>query len=132
MKHTMKHIKLYENFSETEEITFDWLPYEKEEKNPIQSQIPESLSMRELESFAPTVSPEIEKAGLFIAHVPKPGKGFERYIVTSFNPLKFTFSKWNSKFEKESEFDNFDPKEVDMKDLSKGAGILSRFGGLAD
>lgn len=128
----MKHLQLYENFSASKEIVFDWMPYDKQTENPIQSQIPQTLPVNELQSYISSAPSEVEKAGLFIAHVPTEDQGFERYIVTSFNPLKFNVTKWDDKYEKQTEFDNVDPSEINLGDLSKGASIISRFGGFEE
>lgn len=123
----MKYIKLFEDFNTQSEMVFDWFPYDAKKTDPIQSQIPQELTLNELENYAKTAPEEIKDLGLFIAHN-KQGSGFDRIILTNPNPLMFELSKFDENYEKKAEFKDLDITKISVKDLSKGVSTLSRFG----
>lgn len=135
----MKHIKLFEQFSKNavtsldeasnEDMIFDWLPYDNQIDNPIQSSIPESLSYNDLLKYcSENDCSGIQEAGLFIAHSKNSGGGFTRYIATSLDPMKFDVAMFNKEFELKNENKDVDAKDLDVASLSKGASLLGRFG----
>ena len=73
----MKYIKLFENFDSnigsTDDLIFDWMPFDDQITNPIQSSIPETLSITELGDFLMSAEKngndsQILEAGLFMSH----------------------------------------------------------------
>lgn len=137
----MKYIKLFEDFNTKSmvaedfnsptEIVFDWFPYSSKEGDPAQSQVPQTLTLNELNEYVKTASPDVSSLGLFISHT-KQGTGFNRIIATSFSPLMFELSTFDENYQKKSEFKNVDISKVDMGNLSKGVSALGRFGLLDD
>lgn len=137
----MKYIKLFEDFNTKSmvaedfnnptEMVFDWFPYSAKEGDPAQSQIPQTLTLNELNEYSKTASPDVNSLGLFISHA-KHGTGFNRIIATSFNPLRFELSTFDENYQKKSEFKDVDISKVDMGHLSKGVSALGRFGLLDD
>jgi hypothetical protein len=132
----MNHIKLFEQFkqgllkeSQTDDIIFDWLAYDKQIDNPIQSSIPESLSYNDLVNYCnENDCTGIQEAGLFIAHTKNTDGGFNRYIATSLIPLKFSISTFNEKFEMKNETDEVDAADLDPTSYNKAASLLGRSG----
>ena len=141
----MKYIKLYEDFNSEGIISegddsirfnpntnFDWMPYDSKKDDPIQSSMPETLGYNELKSFVQEVvasgkEKQISDSGLFIAHEKAPKGGFNRYILTSYSPMLFEMSIFGSNYEKISEFKDVNPNEVNIADVSAGAGLIGRF-----
>jgi hypothetical protein len=130
----MRYIKLFENFDSIKENTkdtiFDWMPFDDQMANPIQSSIPEELSMKELINFTneSTNSSQIQEAGLFMAHRKNSDGGFTRYITKSISPLIFEAEIFNSKFESVNKLPNIDASSFDLDSFQKGASMMGRFG----
>lgn len=132
----MNHIKLFEQFkqgllkeSQTDDIIFDWLAYDNQIDNPIQSSIPESLSYNDLVNYCnENDCTGIQEAGLFIAHTKNKGGGFNRYIATSLMPLKFSISTFNEKFEMKNESKDVDAADLDPTAYGKASSLLGRSG----
>jgi len=127
----MKHIKLFENFDvpqgDGSSIVFDWMPFDDQINNPINSSIPESLNLREAIEFCQS-RPEIGEAGLFIAHNKMSNGGFIRYVIKSTEPLLMDTAVFDSNFKKISEHNDIDPTKMDVDSYSKGASALGSFG----
>jgi hypothetical protein len=130
----MKYLKLFENFDQptiSGDMVFDWLPYDGEEKSAIQSSIPQTLALEELlkwvdEKNASGESSMYEKAGLYICHEKKPGRGFNRIIMNKLSPVNFKMDIFDSDYKNVQSFDSVDPASI--KDVSKGASLLNKFG----
>lgn len=137
----MKYIKLFEDFNTKSmvsedfntqsEMVFDWFPYSAKEGDPAQSQIPQSLTLNELNEYAKTAPADVKDLGLFISHV-KQGTGFNRMIATSLSPLMFELSTFDENYQKKAEFKDVDVSKISMGDLSKGVSTLGRFGVLGE
>ena len=142
----MKYIKLYEDFNSEEIISeaddmigfnpntnFDWMPYDSKKDDPIQSSMPETLGYNELKSFvqeaiASGSEKQISESGLFIAHEKTSKGGFNRYVLSSYSPMLFDMSIFDSKYEKISEFKDLNPNDVNVSDVASGAGLIGRYG----
>ena len=130
----LKHIKLFENFQSPDldpSMVFDWMPYDAKVNDPIQQTMPEKLSYSELPEWASKIvsegkEQEVKDAGLLIAHYKTPNEGFNRVIVSSFEPLKMDLASFNSNYEKVSEFKDVEPS--DISGVSKGSSLLRRTG----
>jgi hypothetical protein len=106
------------------------MPFDDQMANPIQSSIPEELSMKELINFTneSTNSSQIQEAGLFMAHRKNSDGGFTRYITKSISPLIFEAEIFNSKFESVNKLPNIDASSFDLDSFQKGASMMGRFG----
>lgn len=130
----MRYIKLFENFDSTKEnikdTIFDWMPFDDQMSNPIQSSIPEELSMKELVNFTneSANSSQIQEAGLFMAHRKNSDGGFTRYITKSISPLIFEVEIFNSDFDSVNKLPNIDASSFDLDSFQKGASMMGRFG----
>lgn len=130
----MRYIKLFENFDtigeNTKDLIFDWMPFDDQITNPIQSSIPEELSMEELGNFAngSTNSSQIQEAGLFMAHKKNSDGGFTRYITKSISPLILEAEIFNSDFESVNKLPNIDASSFDAANFQKGASMMGKFG----
>jgi hypothetical protein len=130
----LKHIKLFENFQESEldkNMVFDWMPYDSKISDPIQETMPKQLPFSELPQWISGVlaegkAEEVKEAGLMIAHHQTPNGGFNRVIVTGFEPLKMDLAMFNSNYEKVNEYKDIEPSSI--SDVSKGASLLGRLG----
>lgn len=130
----LKHIKLFENFQSPDldpSMVFDWMPYDAKVNDPIQQTMPEKISYSELPEWASKIvsegrEQEVKDAGLLIAHYKTPNEGFNRVIVSSFEPLKMDLASFNSNYEKVSEFKDVEPS--DITGVSKGSSLLRRTG----
>lgn len=130
----LKHIKLFENFQSPDldpSMVFDWMPFDAKVNDPIQKSIPEKISYSELPEWASKIvsegrEQEVKDAGLLIAHYKTPNDGFNRVIVSSFEPLKMDLASFNSNYEKVSEFESVEPS--DISGVSKGSSLLRRTG----
>ena len=130
----MRYIKLFENFDSTKEnikdTIFDWMPFDDQMSNPIQSSIPEELSMKELVNFTneSTNSSQIQEAGLFMAHRKNSDGGFTVYITKSISPLIFEAEIFNSNFDSVNKLPNIDASSFDLDSFQKGVSMMGRFG----
>jgi hypothetical protein len=132
----MNHIKLFEQFkqgllkeSQYDNIMFDWLAYDSQINNPIQSSIPETLSYDDLIRYCnENDCSGVKDAGLFIAHVKNNDGGFNRYIATSLMPLKFDVSTFSKDFEMKNEFKDVDAVDFNPTSYSRSTSLLGRFG----
>ena len=133
----MRHIRLFENFDQNvgsaNDLIFDWLPFDAQLSNPIQSSIPETLSTEELVRFGEESSKngkasQITESGLFIAHRKNSNEGFTRFIARGISPLVFEIEIFNSDFESVNKMENVDASKLDIGAFSKGASMLGRFG----
>jgi hypothetical protein len=126
----MRHIKLFENFDQSQEmpgVIFDWIPFDNEVNNPINSSIPTEIGLQELMEYCKS-NPEIGKVGLFIAHKKNPGGGFNRYIASSTNPLRFDSAVFDSDYKKINEVTGIDPYKTSLGSFDKGSSMMGRFG----
>jgi hypothetical protein len=130
----MRYIKLFENFDDTignsNDLIFDWMPFDDQITNPIQSSMPEELSMEELGNFVAESgnSSEIQKAGLFMSHRKNTDGGFTRFITKSISPLILEAEIFNSDFESVNKIENIDASKMNIGSFSKGASMLGKFG----
>lgn len=130
----MRHIKLFENFDNTignsDNLIFDWMPFDDQTTNPIQSSIPQELSMEELGNFVAESknSSEIQKAGLFMAHRKNTDGGFTRFITKSISPLILEAEIFNSDFQSVNKIPNIDASKMKIGDFSKGTSMIGKFG----
>jgi hypothetical protein len=133
----MKHIKEYskyraslnENLNTFEDLVFDWIPYDEEKENPINNSIKKQLNFIDLKSFIAensSIIKNIQNAGIFMAHVPD-SSGFNRYIVTSMNPILLEMSRFDKDFNLLQKHSSISPEEVDLGKLSKGSKLLGKF-----
>jgi hypothetical protein len=135
----MKHLKDFSIFessvklnegSTPSDMIFDWLPYDSQTENPIQGSIPAQIKFDGIVSFLKENSSmisDISEAGLFIAHVPTQS-GFDRFIITSLDPLLLDMAQFDKKFNKVQEYKGINPEELDLGKLTKGSKIVRRFG----
>ena len=134
----MKYIKLFENFDSnigsTNDLIFDWMPFDDQITNPIQSSIPETLSTAELMDFLMSAEKngndsQILEAGLFMSHRKNLDGGFNRFITKSISPLMFEIEVFNSDFESVNKFENVDGSKMgNIGAFNKGASMLGKFG----
>ena len=134
----MKYIKLFENFDSnigsTDDLIFDWMPFDDQITNPIQSSIPETLSIAELVDFLMSAEKngndsQILEAGLFMSHRKNADDGFNRFITKSISPLMFEIEIFNSDFESVNKFENVDASKMgNLGAFNKGASMLGKFG----
>lgn len=130
----MRYIKLFENFDDaignSDNLIFDWMPFDNQITNPIQSSMPEELSMDELANFATESgnSSEIQKAGLFMSHRKNSDGGFTRFITKSISPLILEAEIFNSDFESVNKIENIDASKMNVGNFSKGTSMLGKFG----
>ena len=135
----MKYIKLFENFDSsnigsTDSLIFDWMPFDDQISNPLQSSMPESLSTEELMNFVTESekngnSSQISEAGIFMSHRKNSDGGFTRFITKSISPLSLDIEIFNNKFESVNKFPNVEgTKLTDLGAFSKGASMLGKFG----
>jgi hypothetical protein len=130
----MRYIKLFENFDDTmgnaEDLIFDWMPFDNQMTNPIQSSIPEELSMSELVNFVNESknASQIQEAGLFMAHRKNTDGGFTRFITKSISPLILESEIFNSDFESVNKIENIDASKMDVGSFTKGTSMLGKFG----
>lgn len=126
----MKYIKLFESFDKPvnsgTDLIFDWLPFDNEINNSMNSSIPSEIGMNDLMEYCKN-HPEIHSIGLYIAHH-KNNSGFSRYITSSISPLLLDHALFDSDFQKISEHKNIDPYKTSIGDFSKGANLLGRMG----
>lgn len=126
----MRHIRLFENFDpnktvDSSGLLFDWLPFDTEVNNPINSSVPTGITPQELIEYCIS-NPEIGKVGLYIAHKKNSAGGFTRYVTTSTNPLLLESAMFNSEFNKVNEVKGISASSLDS--FGKGASMLGRFG----
>ena len=126
----MRHIKLFENFDQSSEmpgVIFDWIPFDNEVNNPVNSSIPTEIELQEVMEYCKS-NPEIDKVGLFIAHKKNSGGGFNRYIVSSTSPLRVDSAVFDSDYKKINEVTGIDPYKTSLGSFDKGSSMLGRFG----
>jgi hypothetical protein len=130
----MKHLKLFENFENAPDLSnsliFDWMPFDTQISNPIQSSIPEELSLDEMKKFVSEYKDKdkLKEAGLFIAHQKNSNGGFMRYITKSFSPLILEGEIFNSDFESVNKFPEIDVDKFNPTALKRGSSMLGKFG----
>ena len=135
----MKYIKLFENFDSsnigsTDNIIFDWMAFDDQISNPLQSSMPESLSTKELMDFVTESekngnSSKISEAGLFMAHRKNNDGGFTRFITKSISPLSLDIEIFNDKFESVNKLTNVEGSKIaNLGSFGKAASMLGRFG----
>lgn len=131
----MRHIKLFENFDNTignsDNLIFDWMPFDNQITNPIQSSIPQELSMEELGNFVAesgSNASQIQEAGLFMSHRKNNDGGFTRFITKSISPLMLEAEIFNSDFESVNKIPDIDPSKMNIGSFSKGASMVGKFG----
>ena len=133
----MKHIKLFESFSQSlnessvslEKGIFQWMPFDRY-KGPIDFEDTDIQGVVDIanESEKAGNAAEIGDAGLFMCHIPLTNRGFVRIITEkdkSLSPLTFNVTTWDADYKMTNE-----DKEVPLEDLSgyisKG-NVFSRF-----
>jgi hypothetical protein len=130
----LKHIKLFENFQESEldkNMVFDWMPYDSKISDPIQETMPKSISLPELTEWSKNIisegrENEVKESGLFISHYKANNNGFNRAIVTSFDPIMVDLAIFNSNYEKINEYKDVEVSTVG--EVTKGSNLLRSFG----
>lgn len=134
----MRYIKLFENFDQNSRelkqmasTVFDFLPFDTEINNPMNSSIPGSLDGDGVVEFCKS-NPEVGKVGLFIGHNKLPNGGLIRYIMKSTKPLLMDAAVFDSKLDKVTETFDIDPTSINFGDYGKGMDTLGRFGVLGD
>ncbi len=126
----MRHIRLFENFEQdktvdTSDLLFDWLPFDTEVNNPINSSVPTEITPLKLIEYC-NANQEIGKVGLYIAHKKNPAGGFNRYLTTSTNPLLLESATFDKEFNKVNEVGGI--SAATLGSFVKGNSMLSRFG----
>lgn len=126
----MRHIRLFENFDQDKTVDssgllFDWLPFDTEINNPINSSVPTEITPQKLIEYC-NANPEIGKVGLYIAHKKNPAGGFTRYVTTSTNPLLLESAMFDSEFNKINDVKGISAASLDS--FGKGASMMNRFG----
>jgi len=134
----MKYIKLFENFDTNigskDELIFDWMAFDDQINNPLQSSMPESLSTNELVNFVMDSEKsgnglQIAEAGLFMSHRKNLDGGFTRFITKSISPLEFDIEIFNQDFESVKKFENVDGSKIaSLGSFNKGTSMLGKFG----
>jgi hypothetical protein len=112
-------------------MVFDWMPYDSKTSDPIHETIPKQLQFSELpqwisEILADGKAEEVKESGIMVAHYKTSNKGFNRVIVTGFEPLKMDLAMFNSNYEKVNEYKDIEPSSI--SGVSKGASLLGRWG----
>lgn len=130
----MKHIKLFESFkkvneniSEREGFVFDWMPFDNEINNPLNSQMSAEVTYPELIKLSTEAVNEASSIGLYMSHKKLGDGGFIRLVTTSINPLIFTVATFDKEFKKISEHEGIDADKFDPSSYIKGSDIMSRF-----
>jgi hypothetical protein len=131
----MKHIKLFESFIKLNEssdpkenLVFDWLPFDNQIDNPINSKVPSDIKYSDLLPILEKMAPELNPVGLFISHT-KTNSGFIRVIVnTNDTPFSFDVSVFDENFNEKLNNKSVPVEDFDPQSLLKGTNILSRFG----
>jgi hypothetical protein len=135
----MKYIKLFENFDSssigsTDDLIFDWMPFDNQMSNPLQSSMPESLSTKELMDFVAESeengnSSQISEAGLFMSHRKNSNGGFTRFITKSISPLTLDIEIFNENFESVNKFPNVEGSKItNLGSFNKATSMLGKFG----
>lgn len=134
----MKYIKLFENFDGNSvkpmDLIFDWMPFDDQITNPIQSSVPEELNGNDLSNFLGSLKEsisglkvrDIEKAGLFMAHVKTGSSGFTRYITKTLSPLSFDVAVFDQDFKQIGNFEDIPGDKMDFKAYTTAASGISR------
>lgn len=88
----LKHIKLFEGFNASMikesvdgSLTFDWLAYDAEEKNPLNESVPQEVHSVKEALDVLNENPELAKVGIYIAHEKNSEGGFGRVIIPNPN-----------------------------------------------
>jgi hypothetical protein len=131
----MKHIKLFESFIKLneslkakEDLIFDWLPFDNQIDNPINSKVPSDVKYSDLLPILEKMAPELNSVGLFISHM-KTDSGFIRVIInTNDTPFSFDISVFDENFNEKLKNESVPVEDFDPESLLKGTSILSRFG----
>jgi len=131
----MKHIKLFESFIKLnesliskEDLIFDWLPFDDQINNPINSKVPSNVKYSDLLPILEKMAPEINSVGLFISHT-KTNPGFMRIIInTNDAPFSFDASTFDENFNEKTNNRSIPLEKFDPEALIRGTRLLSRFG----
>jgi hypothetical protein len=135
----MRYIKLFENFDanvgKSTDLIFDWMPFDDQITNPLQSSIPAELNGKDLGNFLVSLkesttdlrSGDLEKAGLFMAHKKTGDGGFTRYITKTLSPLSFDVAVFDREFKQIGNFENVPGNEMDFGAYTRAVSGISRF-----
>jgi hypothetical protein len=130
----MKHIKLFESFDSinesqgiSEDLVFDWLPFDDQINNPANSRLPQEIKYSELPQFCNEMGKEFTGVGLYIAHDKLSGGGFVRFILESASPILFNVAVFDKDFKKTSENKGIPNDKFNFKTYLRGTEILNRF-----
>lgn len=128
----LKHIKLFEGFNTSMikesvdgTLTFDWLSYDAEEKNPLNESVPQEVHSVKEALEVLNGNPELAKVGIYIAHEKNSDGGFGRVIIPNPNTKDlsdpFLADVFNSDYQSvEGSIDN-----ENMNDFKKAATLKS-------
>jgi hypothetical protein len=130
----MKHIKLFESFKSINEsegiskdLIFDWLSFDDQINNPVNSRVPKEIIFDELYQVCNEMGSEFNGVGLYIAHQKLSDGGFIRFIVSNTNPVLFDVAVFDKEFKKTSEQKGITAEKFDFKSYLRGTEILNRF-----
>lgn len=132
----MKHIRLFENFvsigriNESEELNdliFDWMPFDDQINNPINSKVPKEISYGDLLNFSNEGNTELNTVGIYIAHKKMSDGGFVRIITSEISPLIFDVTIFDPEFKKKSENKGVLADKFDLSSFIKGSDIINRY-----
>lgn len=130
----MKHIKLFESFDRINEdesisgdLIFDWLSFDDQINNPVNSRVPNEIKFAELNQVCNEMGSEFKGVGLYVAHQKLGDGGFMRFIVTNPNPVLFNVSVFDKEYKKTSEQKGITAEKFDFKSYLRGTEILNRF-----
>lgn len=130
----MRHIKLFGSFdriNETEGISgdliFDWLPFDDQINNPVNSRVPSEITYSELPQVCNEMGKDFNGVGLYIAHQKLSDGGFIRFIVSNPDPILFDVAVFDKEFKKSSEQKGITAEKFDFKSYLRGTEILNRF-----
>lgn len=128
----MKYIKLFESFNKiseslSDDVVFDWLPFDGQENNPINSQIPQEVSYNDLPKIFENMGDQIVNAGIYIAHKKLDDGNFARLITDKNLPLTYTITNFDKEFKKIAEHKGVKSEGLDYNKFMRGSDIVSRF-----
>ena len=130
----MRYIKLFESFdiiSEaegiSEDLIFDWLPFDDQINNPVNSRIPTEITYSELSKVCNEMGNQFSGVGLYIAHQKLSDGGFVRFILGNTSPILFDVAVFDKDFNKTSDQKGIPDDKFNFKTYLRGTEILNRF-----
>jgi hypothetical protein len=130
----MRYIKLFESFNQvneaegiSEDLIFDWLPFDDQINNPVNSRVPIEVKYSELAQVCNEMGKDFNGVGLYIAHQKLSDGGFVRFVVGNPSPVLFDVAVFDREFKKSSEQKGISADKFNFKSYLRGTEILNRF-----